>query len=195
MQAAPVGKLFSCSQSKIKSNSCGNTVTATEAYLVIYNIHMLLVAPELTLCCVYASCSIFHTEFITNLLHLTSFIAFILYIDYNPFSAVFQESPLIVSLTFGLTSVDDPTFVLTCTSTNRPPTYITWTRDGIELSDDSIHSLSQSLTDRELATYINTLTVMGRLPGQYVCHVTTEGWENQQTFTQSARKNITVKGQ
>ena len=150
------------------------------------------------MCCVYASCRgfyIFHTEFIPNLLHLTSFLAFILYSDYNPLSAVLQESPVIVSLNFILTSVDDPTFVLTCTSTNRPPTYITWTRDGTELSDDNIHSLSQSLTDREAATYINTLTVMGRLPGYYKCHVTTEGWESEQIFTQSARRNITVIGQ
>ena len=113
----------------------------------------------------------------------------------HPHTAVLQESPVIVSLNFILTSVDDPTFVLTCTSTNRPPTYITWTRDRTELSDDSIHSLSQSLINRELATYVNTLTVMGRLPGQYVCHVTTEGWESQQSFTQSASKNITVIGQ
>ena len=114
---------------------------------------------------------------------------------YWPNTAVLQESPVIVSLNFILTSVDDPTFVLTCTSTNRPPTYITWTRDRTQLSDDSIYSLSQSLINRELATYHNTLTVMGRHPGQYVCHVTTEGWENQQSFTQSASKNITVIGQ
>ena len=116
-------------------------------------------------------------------------------VDYNhPHTAVLQESPVIVSLNFIPTSVDDPTFVLTCTSTNRPPTYITWTRDGTELSDDSIHSMSQSLINRELATYVNTLTVTGRLTGQYGCHVTTEGWESQQNFTQSASKNIIVIG-
>ena len=109
--------------------------------------------------------------------------------------AVLYESPQIVLLNFGLTSVDDPTFFLTCTSTNRPPTYITWTRDGTELSVDSIHSMSQSLINSELATYANTLTVTGKLPGQYGCQVTTEGWENQQNFTQSASKNITVIGQ
>ena len=110
----------------------------------------------------------------------------------KPFSA---EPPVIVSLTFGLTSVDDPTFVLTCTSTNHPPTYITWTNNGTELSDDSIHFLSQSLVAPESATFHNTLTVMGRLPGQYGCHVTTEAWESQQIFTQSASKNLTVVGQ
>ena len=115
-------------------------------------------------------------------------------IVYTPL-AVLQESPQIVSLTFVLTSVDDPTFVLTCTSTNRPPTYITWTRDGTQLSDDSIYSSSQSLVASESATYHNTLTVMGRLPGQYRCHVTTEAWESQQIFTQSATKNLTVVGQ
>ena len=102
---------------------------------------------------------------------------------------------MIVSLTFVRTSVDEPTFILTCTSTNRPPTYITWTRDGTELSDDNIHSLSHSLINRELATYVNTLTVTGVLPGQYVCQVTTEGWESLQNFTQSTKKNMTVKGQ
>ena len=115
-------------------------------------------------------------------------------IVYTP-SAVLQESPQIVSLTFGLTSVDDPTFVLTCTSTNRPPTYITWTRNGTELSNDNIYSLSQSLVNSESATFHNTLTVMGRFLGQYECHVTTEGWESQQTITRSATKNITVTGQ
>ena len=116
-------------------------------------------------------------------------------VDYNhPHTAVLQESPVIVSLNFILTSVDEPAFVLSCTSTNRPPTYITWTRDGTELSDDSIHSLSQSLINRELATYVNTLTVTGRLPGRYECQVITEGWESQQNFTQSASKNITVIG-
>ena len=113
----------------------------------------------------------------------------------QPFSAVLQAPPVIVSLTFGLTSVDDPTFVLTCTSTNRPPTYITWTNNGTELSDDSIHSLSQSLVASESATYHNTLTVMGRLPGLYGCHITTEAWESQQIFTQNATKNLTVVGQ
>ena len=86
-------------------------------------------------------------------------------------------------------------FVLTCTSTNRPPTYITWTGNGTELSNDNIYSLSQSLVDSESATYHNTLTVMGRFPGQYECHVTTEAWESQQTITRSATKNITVAGQ
>ena len=113
----------------------------------------------------------------------------------KPFSAVLQESPVIVSLTFGLTSVDDPSFVLTCTSTNRPPTYITWENNGTELSDDSNHSLSQLLVAPESATYHNTLTVTGRLPGLYECYITTEAWESQQIFTQNATKNLTVVGQ
>ena len=130
--------------------------------------------------------------FINNLIHImiTHCIVCI-----KPFTAVLQESPLIVSLNFILTSVDDPSFVLTCTSTNRPPTYITWTNNGTELSDDSVHSLSQLLVASESATYHNTLTVMGRLPGQYGCHVTTEGRESQQIFTQNATKNLTVVGQ
>ena len=150
-------------------------------------------------CCIQSvvlKSSCMYTHCIDPIAAFDSFIYSTQCVDSNhPHTAVLQESPVIVSLNFILTSVDDLTFVLTCTSTNRPPTYITWTRDRTQLSDDSIYSLSQSLINRELATYHNTLTVMGRLPGQYVCHVTTEGWENQQRFTQSASKNITVIGQ
>ena len=111
-------------------------------------------------------------------------------------SAVLRKPPVIgSSIHFVLISHSDSTFILTCTSTNRPPTYVNWTRNGTQLSDDSIHSLSQSLVDGESSTFHNILTVMGRLPGLYRCQVTTEAWENQQHFTQTATKNLTVLGQ
>ena len=63
-----------------------------------------------------------YTHYIDPIAAFDSFIYSTQCVDSNhPHTAVLQESPVIVSLNFILTSVDDLTFVLTCTSTNRPP--------------------------------------------------------------------------
>ena len=73
------------------------------------------------------------------------------------------------SLTSALTA-DPPMFTLTCDSTGGPATTVTWTRDGAAATG----VISQTLTNMLTATYVNTLTVIGRLPGNYQCSVTNE---------------------
>ena len=69
-------------------------------------------------------------------------------------------------------ATDPPVFTLTCTSTGGPATTVSWRRDGTMLSDDGTYSItSQVLTDTETATYTHTLTVTGRLLGEYQCSV------------------------
>ena len=69
-------------------------------------------------------------------------------------------------------TTDPPVFTLTCTSTGGPATTVSWRRDGTLLTESSSYSTtSQMLLDTETATYNQTLTVTGRLVGQYQCSV------------------------
>ena len=60
---------------------------------------------------------------------------------------------------------------VTCTSTGGPATTVSWRRDGTMLSDDSTYSITSQVTDAVTATYTHTLTVTGRLVGEYQCNV------------------------
>ena len=60
-----------------------------------------------------------------------------------------------------------PQFTLTCTSTSGPATTVTWTRDT-ETVSGGMTVLNNAVT----AQYTHTLTVIGRLGGQYQCNVT-----------------------
>ena len=84
----------------------------------------------------------------------------------------------------------DPTaFTLTCTSTGGPATAVSWRKDDTMLSDDSTYSITpQVLTNAETATYTHTLTVTGRLLGEYQCSVS-----NIRTASGSSR-SVTVVG-
>ena len=64
-------------------------------------------------------------------------------------------------------SGDSPQFTLTCTSTGGPATTVTWTRDS-ETVSGGMTVLDNAVT----AQYTHTLTVTGRLGGQYQCNVT-----------------------
>ena len=57
-------------------------------------------------------------------------------------------------------------FTLTCTSTGGPATTVTWTRDS-----ETVSGGMTVLDDPVNATYTHTLTVAGRLGGQYQCTV------------------------
>ena len=76
---------------------------------------------------------------------------------------------------FQLTSelnVTTPTFTLTCTSTGGPASTVFWTNNNSAVTEDSTHNItSQVLTDPITATYTHTLTVTGRLVGEYECNV------------------------
>ena len=67
-------------------------------------------------------------------------------------------------------TADPPVFTLTCVSTGGPTTTVTWTRDGAAATGVTSQTVTSSLT----ATYVNTLTVTGRLPGNYQCSVTND---------------------
>ena len=82
-------------------------------------------------------------------------------------------------------TADPPVFTLTCVSTGGPATTVTWTRDGAAATGDT----SQTVTDMMTATYNNTLTVTGRLPGNYNCSVA-----NVRT-AQPATASLTVAGE
>ena len=60
-----------------------------------------------------------------------------------------------------------PQFTLTCISTGGPATTVTWTRDSAPV----VGEREIVLDDRLMATYTHTLTVTGRLPGEYTCTV------------------------
>ena len=79
------------------------------------------------------------------------------------------------SVQFKLTSelnATTPTFTLTCTSTGGPATTVSWTVDNSAVTEDSAyHITSQILIDPENALYTHTLTVTGRLVGEYQCTV------------------------
>ena len=91
--------------------------------------------------------------------------------------------PLEFSLVSALTAAS-PVFTLTCISTGGPATTVTWTRDGVVATG----ATSQTVVDQVTATYTNTLTVTGRLPGVYECRV-----ENDRGFDAEAR-SVTGKG-
>ena len=98
----------------------------------------------------------------------------------------------VISLDFKLTSELNstiPTFTLTCTSTGNPATTVSWRRDGEVLTENSNYNItSQILLDLENQTYNHTLTVTGRLVGEYQCTVS----NNRPS---SASRNITVVGE
>ena len=77
---------------------------------------------------------------------------------------------------------DGPQFTLTCTSTGGPATTVTWTRDSEPVSGGMT-----VLDDPVTAQYTHTLTVTGRLGGEYQCNVS----NNKPS---EATANLTVQG-
>ena len=78
---------------------------------------------------------------------------------------------------------DSPQFTLTCTSAGGPATTVTWIRDS-ETVSGGMTVLNNAVT----AQYTHTLTVTGRLGGQYQCNVT-----NNKPSTVTAQ--LTVQGE
>ena len=97
---------------------------------------------------------------------------------------VMKADPLQFSLHTTPTA-DPPVFILTCVSTGGPATTVNWTRDGAAATGVT----SQTVVDQEAITYNNTLTVTGRLLGDYQCSVA-----NVRT-AQPAIASLTVAGE
>ena len=77
---------------------------------------------------------------------------------------------------------ESPQFTLTCISTGGPATTVTWTRDS-----ETVSGGMTVLDDPVTAQYTHTLTVTGRLGGQYQCTVS-----NNKPSTATAQ--LTVAG-
>ena len=81
---------------------------------------------------------------------------------------------MVSSMQFQLTSelnAPSTTFTLTCTSAGGPATTVSWTSNNSAVSEDRIHSITSQISNAVTATYTHTLTVTGRLVGEYVCNV------------------------
>ena len=63
-----------------------------------------------------------------------------------------------------------PQFTLTCISTGGPATTVTWTRDSATAMGNEV-TMFNFTNDAETATYTHSLTVTGRLGGDYQCTV------------------------
>ena len=78
---------------------------------------------------------------------------------------------------FSVVNENPVVFNLTFRTTGGPATYVTWTRDGINISS-TCHCYTPSQTVLDLwssytaGDYSNILTVSGRLPGVYGVSVT-----------------------
>ena len=77
---------------------------------------------------------------------------------------------------------ESPQFTFTCISTGGPATTVIWSRDSEEVRG-GVTVLDSTVT----AQYTHTLTVTGRLPGQYQCTVS-----NNKPST--AAKSFVVQG-
>ena len=77
-----------------------------------------------------------------------------------------------------------PQFTLTCISTGGPATTVSWTRDSTTVITEGTETV---LNDAVTARYTHTLTVTGRLGGDYTCIVS-----NNKPSTDSA--TLTVRG-
>ena len=70
-------------------------------------------------------------------------------------------------ISFELHSELDPQFTLTCISTGGPATTVTWTRDSVTITEGNKTVLDNCVTPQ----YTHTLTMTGRLGGNYMCTV------------------------
>ena len=86
----------------------------------------------------------------------------------KPSSASAIVSEFMVQHTTSYTASDlSPQFTLTCISTGGPATTVTWTRDSATAMGDAVTVFNDVTT----AWYTRTLTVTGRLGGDYQCTV------------------------
>ena len=96
---------------------------------------------------------------------------------------------MIADLEYGLNSVG--LYTLTCTTSGTPPTSVTWTRNGVIISDDdSMYKSTQVLVDRNNTEYENRLTVTGSFEdavGDYSCTA-------ENSIGTSDTVNRTIKG-
>ena len=87
------------------------------------------------------------------------------------FSCITGEVAIEGGIQFALDSdltAEPPEFTLTCISIEGPATSVVWTRDSTTVITEGTETV---LNDQMAARYTHTLTVTGRLGGDYVCNV------------------------
>ena len=80
---------------------------------------------------------------------------------------------------------DNFQFTLTCISTGGPATTVTWTRNSVNVTERNETVLDNHTTSQ----YTHTLTVTGRLGGDYTCTVA-----NNRPTNNVASAQLTVQG-
>ena len=101
-----------------------------------------------------------------------------------------SNSPRLTNILYSITNYTTPVFVLSFWTTGGPATYVTWTRNGDNISlSDSWYTISQAVqyrgrNDYSAGDYTNVLKVSGRLPGVYGVSVTND--RTRQPVTSSA---------
>ncbi len=91
-----------------------------------------------------------------------------------------------------ITSLDvtsGSSFTLNCTSSGSPATTVTWTKDGVLLTESNIYHMTQILYSGTAATYFNLLEVNAgpyAVTGDYSREVT--------NLLGSAMRNATFRG-
>ena len=71
----------------------------------------------------------------------------------------------------------DGTYKITCTSTGSPPTFVSWERNQVILTNsksDEKYTFSKTVIDRATSTYDNVLTIKGNFAeavGDYTCNI------------------------
>ena len=90
-------------------------------------------------------------------------------LPFNNVGDVYVENNITFTVDSDLNG-ESPQFTLTCISTGGPATTVTWTRDSETVSGE-LFSNSIVLNNATTAQYTHTLTVTGRLGGQYQCTV------------------------
>ena len=88
-----------------------------------------------------------------------------------------------VSLSSSSSFLDDsPTFTLMGETRGGPPTTFEWMRNGVEITNSSLFTVSISLKNVEESftesVYVSTLVVRGNLPGVYQYSVTNRAMNN-----------------
>ena len=99
------------------------------------------------------------------------------------------------SIEFQLTSelnTPTPTFTLTCTSTGGPAITVSWTVNNSAVTEDGAHDITSQITNATTATYTHTLTVTGRLVGEYECNVSNNKPSSSSGVVTVVGKNYTL---
>ena len=94
----------------------------------------------------------------------------------------------VLALIHSSSPLNPQAFVLAGDTSGGPPTNYTWRRNGTEISDGGAFSISIAMngrdaSDTENSRYRSTLTVTGRLTGEYHYSVTNRATSGMMTST------------